>query len=232
MLKKINLSDYKVFIYFILALLFVFSAVWGSALIDKYIIVTPTPTPSSGISFRGVGCPKEIEVYGELSNRGGQTVELISEPTSKYAKNGIFKYPDVVITKNETQESKIACGYLYVKAHTDKGALVNYENVYINPENFGGHINRVDQFGLGDGNNFSEYLFSLDDIKYWKTKNRSVVLEADWAALLNVNERLTFIIALNTQDQSGVIDKISIAYKCWNPLTGEENTGCKLTVED
>lgn len=72
-------------------------------------------------------------------------------------------------------------------------------------------------------------------MRYWKTRadrNNDTLLSADWAALLNVSETVKFEIALNTNNQFGFIDELSIAYKCWNPATGEENTGCKLDIAD
>ena len=231
------MNDYKKIIFlFFGALFFVFSAVWGSALIDKVIKSPdggPTPTPPlTTQKYEAVTCPKDIGAFEELRKKEGQTVDLITEPTRMFATNGKFINPQVVITKNETKDSKVACGYLFIKAHTDNGSLQDWENLYINPDNFGGHIDKSNQFGIGDGNNFSEYLFSLSEMRYWKSRNTSGdIRSADWSALLNVYEKVTFEIALNSQDRSGTIDKMSIAYKCWNPSTGEENSGCKLNVE-
>ena len=231
------MNDYKKIVFlFVGALFFVFSAVFGSALIDKGIKSSngePTPTPTlMAQKYEAITCPKDVSAFEDLRKRGGQIVDLIAESTRMFAANGRFVNPQVIVTKNETKDSKVACGYLYVKVHTDSGSLRDWENLYINPDNFGGHIDKSNQFGIGDGNNFSEYLFSLSDMKYWKTRNtRGDIRSADWSALLNVYEKVTFEIALNSQDRSGTIDKMSIAYKCWNPSTGEENSGCKLNVE-
>ena len=48
--------------------------------------------------------------------------------------------------------------------------------------------------------------------------------------LLNVSQSIGFEIGLNTNDKTGFIDKFSIAYKCWNPTTGEENQDCRIEV--
>lgn len=187
---------------------------------------------TSSPAYSVIACPKDIRAFKELKEKG-QMVKLIPEPKNMYARRGVFVNAETVVTKNETKDSKIACGYLYVKAHTQNGPLASYQDVYINPDNFGGHINSHadnNQFGPGDGNERSEYLFLLDDIKYWKSKNRGDVLNADWASLLNVSPEVTFIIALNAEDpsNSGYMDEVSIVYKCKNPTTGEENFDCKL----
>ncbi len=146
-----------------------------------------------------------------------------------FAADGKFVNSTIVITKNETEKSKVACGYLFVRAGTGtNGSLQTWENVYINPNEFGGHI--IPNNTPGDAREYSEYLFSLDKIQYWKTRNRKSVLTADWAALLNVASQVSFHVALNTEDRSGFIDEIAISYKCWNPKTGEENKECRLDV--
>lgn len=232
------MNDYKkVTFLFVGALLFVFSAVFGSALIDKVIKSAsgePTPTPILITQkYEAITCPKDVSAFEDLRKKEAQIVDLIAKSTRMFASNGKFINSQIVITKNETKDSKVACGYLFVKAHTDNGSLQDWENLYINPDNFGGHIEKSNQFGIGDGNNFSEYLFSLSEMKYWKSRNtRGDIRLADWSALLNVYEKVTFEIALNSQDRSGTIDKMSIAYKCWNPVTGEENMGCRLNVEN
>lgn len=214
--------------YFGIALLFVFSAVWGSALIGRVINPSPTPIPI----YKSISCPDDFPAYNALRKNPSQVVKLISERKSMFAANGKFINSQIVIIKNETKESKVACGYLFVRVGTTKnGPLQSWENVYINPNNFGGHINPKNQFGPGDGRDYSEYLFSLNKIQYWKTRSeraKGIISEADWAALLNVSDKVSFEIALNTNDRTGFIDELSIAYKCWNPTTGEENTGCKL----
>lgn len=219
--------------YFGIALLFVFSAVWGSALIGRWVN-PPTPTPTLVSLYKSITCPDDIAAYNALHENSSQVVKLIPKRKSMFAANGKFINSQIVIIKNETEESKVACGYLLVRAGTtSNGALRSWENVYINPNNFGGHINSENQIGLGDGREFSEYIFPLNKIQYWKTrvdKARGNLSSADWASLLNVSEKVSFEIALNTNERTGFIDEVSIAYKCWNPATGEENNGCKLVV--
>ncbi len=197
---------------------------------NKPSIPEPTPTPQVQV-YNGVTCPSDYSSYLSLRQKSEQVVPLISGKKVMFAKNGKFVNNQVVITKNDTKESKVACGYLYVKVGTDDyGPLRSWENININPNDFGGHISSENQIGPGDGRKYSEYLFLLNKIEYWKTKNRGTLLTADWAALLNVSDTVKFEIALNTNDTTGFIDELSLAYKCWNPLTGEENNGCKLNI--
>jgi hypothetical protein len=189
--------------------------------------------PKEASIYSVITCPEDLDSYKAVEDKG-QIVHFFSEPQKSYAVNGSFDNANgfkTVVTKVDTSKSKVACGYIYIKAHTTNGGLAQYEDLYINPDNFGGHLDKSTNFGPGDGNNFSEYYFSLSDIKYWERKDRREVLEADWASLFNVSSKVTFKVALNTQDIGGTIDDIAIAYKCKDPKTGLENTGCKLTVE-
>lgn len=188
--------------------------------------------PSNGEQREIIACSEDFTSYSTLVDTG-KKVSLIQGKKSMFAEDGKFVNSEIVITKNETDKSKVACGYLFVKAGTDSGALRTWENLYINPNDFGGHISPKNQFGPGDGNNYSAYLFSLNKISYWKNLSdhaRGVVSDADWAALLNVSKTVSFIVALNTEDKSGFIEEMSIAYKCWDPTTGKENSDCSLSV--
>lgn len=182
-----------------------------------------------------VECPLDFPAFVSTVNNGTNIVKLIPQRKAMSARNGKFINPQVIVTKNETNESKVACGYLFVRAGTEtNGPLQDWENIYVNPNNFGGHVDSKEQFGPGDGRYFSEYLFSLSKIHYWKTRAeraRGNVSDVDWAALFNVSNEVEFEIALNTNDRTGFIDELSIAYKCWNPQTGEENKGCKLNIK-
>ncbi|MEK7537253.1 MAG: hypothetical protein AAB584_02310 [Patescibacteria group bacterium] len=180
-----------------------------------------------------VSCPTDRLSYNLISQNQNQVIKLIPERKQMFAENGEFINLQVVITKSETKDSKIACGYLFVRVGTQTyGALQDWENIYINPNQFGGHIYSKSAFSINEGKDFSEYIYSLDKIQYWRSRNEQNILNADWASLLNVSPEISFIIALNTEDKAGFIDELSIAYKCWNPTTGEENTGCKLNIKD
>ena len=231
---ELKINSKRIFAFFAISFVFIVATIkfasWVTRKTGTGDIVNQIPTPSYSV----ITCPKDLNSYKALENKK-QIVHLFENPVKSYALNYSFNWANgfkTVITKNDTQTSKIACGYLRVKVHTNKGGLAFYENLYINPNNFGGHLNKSAKFGgPGDGNDFSEYYFALDDIKYWEDKNRREVLSADWASLLNVSPKVTFLIALNTTDPGGTIDDISIGYKCKDPVTGQENTGCSLSVD-
>lgn len=213
--------------YFAAALLFVLSAVYLSNLIN------PKQVPVSSTSSRpSVSCSPDFPSYNELSSNSRHVVHLISRKKYMHAEDGEFINSNVIITKSETETSKVACGYLFVQAGTRNGALQStWEDVYINPNGFGGHLDKNSAISVNDSDSNSQYLFALNKIQYWSRANRQDERTSDWAALLNVSETVPFIIALNTEAKSGFIDEVSIAYKCWNPQTGEENDGCQLNVQ-
>lgn len=226
---------FKAILYFAVALLFVLSSVWLSALISKKVNPPqPPPTPIPIVTRNLVECPPNYTGYESITQNTSKVTKLIGSKKNMFAQNGRFVNSQIVITKNETAESKVACGYLFVRAGTTThGPLQSWEYLYINPNDFGGHLDKENQFGPGDGRNYSEYLFALNKIKYWKDNrnfSKEALLTADWAALLNVSDKVSFQIAFNTNDYSGFIDELSLAYKCWNPTTGEENNQCNLNI--
>ena len=178
-----------------------------------------------------VTCGPDFASYSELTQQSGHVVKLIGERKNMYAAGGKFVNSEVVLAKSETATSKVACGYLFVRAGTtNDGALQKWQNLYINPNGFGGHINPESAVSVNDGEGYSEYLYALNKIQYWPNHSRQEIRTADWAALLNVSETVPFDIAFNGEDKTGFIDEVSIAYKCWNPVTGEENSDCRLEV--
>lgn len=188
------------------------------------------------ISQPTINCPNDPQSYSLFLKDKIKVLPLINNETAMFADNGRFVNLKRVISKSETKESKVACGYIKIQAGTkDIGALQSWENIFINPNGFGGHIDPTNQIGLGDGREYSEYVFPLSKINYWKTRAdrvRNNLSQADWASLLNVSDKITFEIALNSQDKTGFIKEVSVAYKCWNPTTGEENDKCNLNVID
>lgn len=214
--------------YFILSLAFVLSAVFLSRWVNGgFGQESQNNIISHPIERSVVSCPPDFLSYTTIN----QNVKLIDKRTVMFADNGQFINPQVVVAKSETDNSKVACGYLFVRAGTQtNGALQSWEDVYINPNMFGGHIISQNAIVVNDGSEYSEYLFSLDKIPYWPTAARKPSRIANWAYLLNVSNEVKFDIALNTNDKSGFIDELAIAYKCWNPSTGEENNGCKLYI--
>lgn len=227
--KIINNSFLKAIFYFVLSLVFVLSAVFlSNRITGEKDDSTDNPSNRSIVS-----CPSDFISYQELSKDPQNIVSLINERTPMYAENGQF-HSKIIVTKIETEKSKVACGYLFVKAGTTTyGPIQKWENLYINPNGFGGHINPINNIGLGDNASFSEYLFPLSKMSYWPTRDKRTsndLLSADWGVLLNVSPTIGFEIGLNTNDKTGFIDEFSIAYKCWNPETGEENHECKIEI--
>ena len=221
--------------FFITVLSFVLLAVYLSKQIDKWSGNSPKQSPIP-VNSPSVVCPPDSLSYNNFIDDSPKNVLLIDTETQMFASGGKFINLQKVISKSETKESKVACGYLKVVAGTkDYGALQKWENVYINPNGFGGHIDSTNQIGLGDSREYSEYVFPLNRINYWKTRSdraRGNILEADWASLLNVSDTVMFEIALNSENTTGFIKEVSIKYKCWNPANGLENNECSLSVSN
>jgi hypothetical protein len=225
---------------------------WGSVLLIVLFVLgvlivwnitrekeSETPTDSTKkqvvYKYKSVTCPKDVEAYNALRENSNQIATLV-EKENMFAKHGRFINLKVILTKNETRHSKIACGYLFVRAGTKEyGSLQEWENLFINPKDHGGHIDVRNDFMNSEHEDFSEYLFLLDDIRYWENRAERAkgnLLVSDWASLLNASETVPFHIAYNSEVPSGFIDELSIIYKCWDPQTGEENNECKLIVTD
>lgn len=229
--KTYSKAFFKGLVIMISGLVFIALGTYVSTKIQKKI----NHNVANNITERGmVACPPESFSYQSLVKDTGQILKLISNRIHMYAKDGKFVDSEVVVTKSETLTSKVACGYLYIKAGAERyedGALHSWENLYINPNMFGGHIDPNSAVVRNDGGSYSEYIYVLNKIDYRKSLSERSLLTADWSYLFNITSEVKFQIGLNTEDQRGFIDEISIAYKCWNPETGEENNGCKLQIK-
>jgi hypothetical protein len=228
------MNFFKAVGYVALALAFVLAAVFSSAAITKWQAGEPVPTATSTppIAIRPVvTCPKDSRSY-EAAKQNKNLVLLST--TSSYGKAGEgFIKESVISLKRSGLNSQIACGYLFYRVSAGNHPInQQYENLYMIPtqgEQFGGHI-------LPDGKNTitndevngkTEILLPLDDISYDGT-DRKNIKRANWVSLLNVSDQIDFTIALNTTNLMGGIDSVEIAYKCWNPETGQETTDCEL----
>ncbi len=195
---------------------------WISSFFNKSPVAPPRPV---------VGCSSDYQSYSELIANPKHVVFLINSRSAMFAKDGKFINAKVVVTKNDTTSSKVKCGYLFVQAGTDRGALSpQWEDVVVKPSDFGGHLVQDSAIWVNNGALYSQYLYPLDKIQYWGSHLRAGVLNADWTQLLNVSDTVPFLIALNTINRSGFVDQITIVYKCYNPQSGEENTGCNLSA--
>jgi len=201
----------KTSVYFVVALAFVLSAVFLSDWItgDKSVSIPTT------VERPVVSCQSSFLAYQETREEIGQIVSLISTRQSMFVKNGEFINSKIVITKSETAESKVACGYLFVRAGTNEdGAIQEWEDIIINPSGFGGHLKPDSAISVNDGKDYSEYVYNLNKIQYWPTHFRRTINTADWASLLNVQPTVPFTIALNSERRGGFVDEVSIVYKC------------------
>lgn len=177
-------------------------------------------------------CEKTEAEYKELVEKG-QSVILTKDQWS-YAVSGRFVGEKTVIAR---RGGEIACGYLFVQAQKGKFPLDNrYDSIYINPQGLGGHILRSRSIDLGAEATTTKVLLSLDSVSYLpkvpynpESQNFEV---ADWVKLLNAASKIEFNIGLSTLNQGGMINEVIIAYKCWNPTTGDETTDCQLSVEE
>lgn len=184
--------------------------------VDKIIIKKPE-------------CADSTNAYQKLREQG-KVVTLVDDVTS-YGANGVFPNIEVVLVNSIRKGSEVACGYLFLKGSTSGSALEDWENFYVKPDQFGGHIETKNPISINDRDGYTEQLFNLNDISYRLKQKDTEIRDADWTALLNVSDRIEFSIALNTLDKSGFIDEVSIVYQCWNPDTGELTDDCELQVK-
>jgi hypothetical protein len=229
----------KALIQILIILAIGLAAMWFSSLFTK-----ETPTDSAEIAKEVVkevvkeivlkkpSCPNTTEAFETLKNNG-QTVTLAKDRNTYGDGNGAFVNPKITVVKSTGSGSQIACGYLYVQAQGSNGRLlqVEWEHPYVKPGQFGGHIQTSNSIiPMIDGET-NKFLFNLSNINYRLKNSDTEVLHADWAALLNVSNRIQFDLSLNTADKGGRLDEVSIVYQCWSPETGQITHDCRLSVE-
>jgi len=174
-------------------------------------------------------CPSTTDEYNNL-RKTGQTV-IIAKDFNSYAANSEFVKTKIVTVETNGTGSQVACGYLFVRAHTNNGQLQQeWEHPYIKPGQFGGHMLTNNAITNNVVRGKTELLYNLANIKYHEKLNLQEIREADWVALLNVTNYIQFNIAFNTTNITGILDEISITYKCWNPETGKETNDCHLSA--
>lgn len=180
-----------------------------------------------------VECPADFKSYEKAKERKNV---VVLEKSSSYGVDGSFSGHDYRVSLKRTGlKSQIACGYLFYRTSVGERALdQEHENLYMAPvkdSQFGGHVipDEKETIRNQEINNKTEILLPLDSITYDGTSRKNIYV-ADWGALLNVSDRIDFNIALNSIDPAGKIDAVEIAYKCWNPKTGEETDDCNLEV--
>lgn len=175
-------------------------------------------------------CQPSVEAY-QKNIQKRQYITLIENAPSYASQSKFVKNYSVTIKRT----GEIACGYLYVRARNDGQPLDNkYNSIYINPQNFGGHLLLSRSMQIPNPiTKTTEVLLPLNAISYLPNLPYNPSAQdfriADWVKLLNVTDQINFRIALSTQNSSGVIDEVRIAYTCWNPLTGKETQDCQLS---
>lgn len=213
---------------FILAITFLLAigASWISGKFKPTVVTIPPENLRSVVE-----CPRDFASY-EATKEDKNIVLLQYAPS--YAQEGKFIKEYNFSIKRSGLNSQIACGYLFYRISVGDEPIVQaYENLYLTPTNrqFGGHIIPEEKSVIRneDVNGKTEILMPLDSISYDGTQRKNI-MTADWASLLNVSDRIDFTAALNTTRGLGRIDSLEIAYKCWNPKTGEETQDCKLEI--
>ncbi len=184
------------------------------------------------VPFSAVDCPKDSGSYQKV--KASKNIILLSDKQSYgISGEGFVKLYDISI-KRTGLNSEIACGYLFYRLSSGgKPISQNYENFFMIPREslqFGGHILTTNNtISNSEINGKTEILLPLNDISYDGIERKNIK-QANWVALLNVSDLVNFTIALNTLNQLGHIDSVEIAYKCWNPITGQETKDCNLEV--
>ncbi len=184
--------------------------------------------------IRQPDCGESFNDYQSLVNKG-QFLTLAKERNT-YASNGSF-VNGFNVNLNRSGDDKIACGFLYVKARIN-GKMIdeNYDSIYINPNEFGGQILRTKSLAINNKEEKkTQVLLPLNSISYLPTipynpsaQNYKI---ANWVNLLNTGDRINFKIGLSASDSRGYIDEITIAYKCWDSITGQETQNCQLSLD-
>lgn len=180
------------------------------------------------IVLKKPSCPDTTDAFNALRDSG--QIVVLAKNVNSYGENGFFVNLKTTVIKSTGSGSQIACGYLFVKAHgsNSRPLQVQWENPYVKPGQFGGHLQTENSIIPQDDGKVSEFLFNLSKINY---RLEGEIRQADWAALLNVSNKIEFEIALNTTDKDGTIDEVSIAYQCWSPETGQITNDCRFSVE-
>lgn len=180
-----------------------------------------------------VECPLDTESYQATKSKNN--VVILENKTSR-GENGSFTGNDYNVSIKRTGlKSQVACGYLFYKVSVGSNPIdIKSEGLYMAPTKsiqFGGHIlpTEANSISIKNVDNKTEVLMPLNSISYDGTA-RINIKEANWVSLLNVTSQIDFNIALNTIRDQGKIDSVEIAYKCWNPQTGQETDDCKLEV--
>jgi hypothetical protein len=176
-------------------------------------------------------CQPSYESY-QQDIKKGQYVNLLENAPSYASQKKFVK--DYSINIKRTGE--IVCGYLYVRARNNGQPLdKKYNSIYVNPQNLGGHLLLSRSITISNPvAKTTEILLPLSAIPFLPKIPYDPTAQnyriADWSKLLNVTDQINFRIGLSTQELTGVIDEIKIAYTCWNPQSGKITHDCQLSI--
>lgn len=193
---------------------------WNSTKSSKEVLIKPPQ------------CENTFAEYQNLVEKG-QSV-LLTPKQYSYAIGGKFIGDKKVLTR---RQGEVACGYIFVSANKGTKPLDDtYDSIYINPQGLGGHLLRSRGISIENPENTAtQVLFSLDNISYLPNvpynPNAQNFEIANWVNLINASNKTEFIIALSTTSSVGVINEVRVAYKCYNPETGQETKDCQLSLE-
>ena len=213
----------------IFVVIFAFAFVAISAFIYTKVSYVSAPANPTQI---GVTCPRDSQSYAQTKDL--KNVVLLNEKQSYGKAGGDFIKQYNVTIERSGLNSQVICGYLFYSVSVEGKPIHLYENFYMTPslgKQFGGHIypNGDSFISNNETATSTEVLLPLNNISY-DGNERQNFKQADWASLLNVTNQINFTIALNTTDPTGRINSVEIAYKCWNPQTGQETKDCSLQV--
>jgi hypothetical protein len=120
---------------------------------------------------------------------------------------------------------KIKQGYLFVRASADSQPLFDGEDVYVKmsailPPNYsykeyGGHLVVAKSLDTPGSKSWTEYLYSLDDIKYKDNYLQTDVeiTSGNWLRLLNEGNN-QFTVGFTSTTKKGIVHELSIYYEC------------------
>ena len=194
---------------------------WNVALI-------PSKSSESPSKSKIVDCPSDYDSFASTTKK----ITLLENMPSNGA-NGILK-GYVVSLERTGLTSEIVCGYLlYDISFDSKPIEQKFMSLLMNPSGskLGGHIWPDENRGaiIQEKGDYTEVLMPLTMITYDGTSKQTIE-QSDWAALLNVSNKIDFDIGLSADTPDGKINLVQLAYKCINKDTGEQTEICNLKV--
>ena len=208
-----------------------FSTIWLTSVLVRQKNIQTINEVVQQVIVKRPTCPDTSNDFSKLV-ADGQVITL-SDNLNSYGLNGFFINDEVTVVKRTGANSEIACGYLYAEVSVGgKPMQEQWENLYISPAEFGGHIIDSNAILNKSDETKTTLLFDLSKMNYRIGLSRSGEIKtADWASLLNVSNQVSFRIALNTMNPAGKIKTLRLAYRCWNPDSGKETNDCQLSIQ-